>query len=137
MKNPSPQIRILVLFLFYASCFVSHKRIEPKQNFSDINIKTLPKNCRNLSISLKCFDCIYYHWKKNSVQSFYVKRGSLLSLPLCVHFSSVMHQNLHNKIAPSRGLFFLLVAKRTTMAYVLRDWCWAHIHFWNKTFLFV
>ena len=33
--------------------------------FSDINTgKTLPKNCRNLSTSLKCFACIYYHWKK-------------------------------------------------------------------------
>ena len=32
--------------------------------FNDINTgKTLPKNCRNLSTSLKCFACIYYHWK--------------------------------------------------------------------------
>ena len=48
--------------------------------FSDINTgKTLPKNCQNLSTSLKCFACIYYHWKKFLVQSVYVKRRTLIS----------------------------------------------------------
>ena len=59
-------------------CIVSHKEIELKK-FSG---KTLLKNCRNLSTSLKCFACFYYHWKKNWVQSLYVKRHSLLSLNL-------------------------------------------------------
>jgi hypothetical protein len=64
-----------------SNCVVSHKEIEPKKNFSDINTgKTLPKNCWNLSTSLKCFACIYYHWKKFLVQSVYVKRRTLISL---------------------------------------------------------
>ena len=55
--------------------------MKQKLFFSDINTgKTLPKNCRNLSTSLKCFACIYYHWKKFLVQSVYVKWRTLISL---------------------------------------------------------
>ena len=60
--------------------------------FSDINtVKRMPKkNCWNLPTSLKCFACIYYHWKKNYVQSLYAKRRSLLSLHLGCNLEFVM-----------------------------------------------
>ena len=56
------------------------KRLNQTLFFSDINTgKTLSKTVET-STSLKCFACIYYHWKKVLVQSLYVKQHSLLSL---------------------------------------------------------
>ena len=61
-----------VQYIKRSNCIVSHKKIEPKTFSSNINTsKTLPKNCRNLSTSLKCFACIHYYWKKFLVQSLY------------------------------------------------------------------
>jgi hypothetical protein len=67
----------------FDQCAVSFhiKRLNQKLFFSNINTdKTLTKNCRNLSTSLKCFACIHYHWKKFLVQSVFVKRCPLISL---------------------------------------------------------
>ena len=59
----------------------------------------MPKNCRNLSTSLKCFACIYYHSKKFLVESVYEKRSTLISLYIahtlvftCI-FVSIFHLN--------------------------------------------
>ena len=79
------------------------KRLNPKL-FSAILIlaKHCPKNWWNLSTSLKCFACIYYHWKK-LVQSFYVKQRSLLSL----HLVRTLRAYCPNTYTIHRRLLFL------------------------------
>jgi hypothetical protein len=81
------------------------RRLNQKLFFSDNNTgKTLPKNCWNLSTSLKCFACIYYHWKKFFVQSVYLKRRTLISL----HIAHTLKEWICSRTTDTqRELFFI------------------------------
>ena len=73
-----------------SNCVVSHKEIEPKTFFSNINTgKTLPKNCRNLSMF-----CLYLLSLKKVFGSICLCEMTRFDLFIhCGHFSWTKSRN--------------------------------------------